>query len=49
MEFRFYAMLCSNFGNENFDAGHVKSLQWPQLARMLHVLHTWFIPSLVLC
>jgi len=33
MQFRFDAMLCSNLGNENCDAGHIKCLCGPHLAR----------------
>ena len=35
MELRFEAMLHSNFGNENCDAGHIKCSRGPQ------VLHPW--------
>ena len=35
-EFRFDATLCSNLGGENFDAGHIKWPQGPQ------VPHPWF-------
>jgi len=30
MELRFDAMLYSNMGNENSDAGHIKCSRWPQ-------------------
>jgi len=29
MELRFFAMLYSNVGNENFDAGHIKCTRGP--------------------
>ena len=31
MEFRFDAMLCSNLGNKNSDAGHIKCSRGPQI------------------
>jgi len=33
MEFRFDTILCSNLGNETFDAGHIKCSRGPHLAR----------------
>ena len=33
MELGFDTMLCSNFGHENSDAGHVKCSRWAHLAR----------------
>jgi len=41
-EFRFDAMLCSNLGNENSDAGHIKCSRGPHLANGLQVLHPCF-------
>jgi len=41
MEFRFDAMLCSNLGNENFEAGHVKFSRGPHWALGLQVLHPY--------
>jgi len=39
MELRFDTMLCSNLGNENSHAGHVKCLRGPKLARGPQVPH----------
>jgi len=39
MELRFGAMLCSNLGNENYGARHIKCLRGPQLARGLQTSH----------
>jgi len=36
MEFRFYAMLCSNFGNEYSDAGHIECTHCPQVPYPCH-------------
>jgi len=33
MEFRFCAMLCSNLGSKNSEAGHIKFLRGPQVPR----------------
>jgi len=33
MELRFDATLCSNLGNENYNAGHIKFSRGPHLAR----------------
>jgi len=41
MELRFDAMLYSDMGNENSDAGHVKCSRGPQ------VPYHWFRPSLL--
>ena len=38
MELRFDPMLCSNLGNENYVAGHIKRSSGPQ------VPHPWFKP-----
>jgi len=42
MELRFDAMLYSNLGNENFDAGHSKCSRGPHFAR------GWLIATLFL-
>jgi len=39
MDFRFDAMLCSNLGNENADAGHIKCSRAPHLAREAQFPH----------
>ena len=41
MEFRFEAMLYSNLGKENSDAGHIKCSRRPHLARGPQVPHPW--------
>ena len=39
MELCFDAMLYSNMGNKNSDAGHIKGSRWPHLARVPQVPH----------
>jgi len=39
MEFRFYAMLCSNLGNEKSDEDQIKCSLGPHLVRDLQVPH----------
>jgi len=43
MELRLHVMLCSNLGNENSDAGHIKCSHGPHLARGRgqQVPHSW--------
>jgi len=39
MELRFDMMLCSNLGNEDSDAGHIKCSRGPHLVRGSQVPH----------
>jgi len=41
MELRFDAMLYSNMGNENSDAGHIKCSRGPRLGLGPQVPHPW--------
>jgi len=43
IQFRFDAMLFSNLGGKNSDAGHIKCSRTPHLARGLQVLPFWSI------
>jgi len=46
MELRFEAMLYSNLGNENSDAGHAKCSRGLHLARGPQVPHPWYWTTL---
>jgi len=39
MEFHLDVLLCSNLGNQNYDAGHIKNSRGPHLARGPQVPH----------
>jgi len=45
VELRFDAMLYSNMGNENSEAGQIKCPRGPHLAPEPQVHHTWHTPS----